>query len=186
MCCASSSTISASRVGSTSSCAIAAVIAPDQSGMFELRDPSHRVDEGAPRSAALLKTLPAGRCDPVVAAPPLSGLLDPAALEESAPFEAVEQRIERRNVQTKDAIRPPFDQLRDLVTVPRPPLDERQDQKLGAPFLELAIERRRVHMFHSNICLCYTNGARRTSACSGRPDGAEGRARDDFRPTGRR
>jgi hypothetical protein len=55
-------------------------------------------------------------------------------------LEPVEQRIERGCLEADLPSRALVDQLADLITMAGPVLDQRQDEELGAAFLELAIE----------------------------------------------
>ena len=77
--------------------------------------------------------------DPVVAAPPLARLLDPAPAQPAAILEAVQRRVERGE---REAWSVPSDRasicLRNVVAVERLILDERQDQELRAAFLRFA------------------------------------------------
>ena len=56
--------------------------------------------------------------DPVVAAPTLAAFLDPASGDQSAVLQAVERRVERRNVEVDRALRSLGDQPADFVAVP--------------------------------------------------------------------
>src|SRR4029079_4432541 len=113
---------------------ISSLIARGHSGIFDSSDAADRLDELAPGVALGLEHLGAGRGEPVVAAPALAGLLDPAALDPAALLEAVEERIQMSDTEAEAAARPGFDQLAQVVSVPRLILDERQDQQLGAAF----------------------------------------------------
>src|SRR5262245_20687402 len=108
--------------------------------MADLDDARDGGDEALPSLALLGQHAAAFPGDPVVAAAALSGLLDPPAADPAALFEAVEQGIERGHGEPHLAARARLDQLRHLVAVPGPVLDEREDDELGAAFLELAIE----------------------------------------------
>ena len=70
-CCASSSTIDASRAGSRRSSASRSRMVWRQSGMLRLRDPFHRPDEAAHALRCSRSILPSGGRDPVVAPSPL-------------------------------------------------------------------------------------------------------------------
>src|SRR5262249_60663277 len=87
---------------------------------------------------------------PVVAAPALARLLAPAACDGLRALEPVEQGIERSDVQPHRAVGAFLDQLADLVAVPGPMLEERQDGELGAPFLEFPVKPSDI--WHSYIC----------------------------------
>src|SRR5262245_7278425 len=117
--------------------------------MLGLGDAPHRFDEGRPGALLHAQRLPAGRRDPVVAAAALRGLFDPSAPDEAPRLEAIEQRIERGDVEGERAAGPRLDQLADLVAMAGPVLDEGQDEQLRRPLLELPVER--SHMFHYDI-----------------------------------
>jgi ATP-binding cassette subfamily B protein len=55
----------------------------------------------------------------------------------SSLFEPVQQRVERRHLEGNRAIRPLFDQLADVVAVPRGLVDQGEHQQGGAAALEL-------------------------------------------------
>ena len=66
-----------------------------RSGVADAGDLAERRDEAGPVLALRGEHLPAGLGDPVVAAPPLAGLLDPAAADPAPRFEAIERGVER-------------------------------------------------------------------------------------------
>src|SRR5262245_39447731 len=74
-----------------------------------LDDAADGGDERLPGVAALGEDLLAGRRQTIVTAPSLPGLLDPLALEPAARLEAIEERIERRDVEPDHAARPRLD-----------------------------------------------------------------------------
>src|SRR5262249_27440670 len=77
---------------------------------------------------------------PVEAPAPLPGALQPAAADEPPALETAEHRVERGDPETELAARARFDALADVVPVPRPCLEQGQDQELGAALLQLATE----------------------------------------------
>src|SRR5262245_8627347 len=113
-----------SRAGSTFSPERRSRISRDQSGMLGLRDAAHGLDERRPGAPLHPEHLPAARREAVIAATPLRGLLDPAALEEAAAFQAIQQGIQRRDVEAQGSARTCLDELADLVAVPGAVLDE--------------------------------------------------------------
>src|SRR6185503_13432904 len=144
------------------------LICRGHSGMFHPGDAADRPGELAPGAALRGQHLRAGRGQAVIAAPALAGLLDPAALDPAALLEAVEQRIEGGDAELQHAARSRFDQLAQVVAVSRLILDQRKNQELGAPLLELAIEHPRLDMFHSDILLkriSRVNPGRRAVTC---------------------
>src|SRR5258708_3294577 len=108
--------------------------------MFDSGDAADRVGEFAPGVALRLEHLFARRRKPVAAAAALAGLFNPGALNPAALLEPVQQRIERGDAELQHAARPRFDQLAEVVAVTRLVLDERQNEQLGAPLFQLAIE----------------------------------------------
>src|ERR1700730_15710263 len=112
--------------------------------MFVSRDPPHGVDKGGPRLWLLSKHAPPFSRDLVEPAAPLVGLLDPGAPDPSPLLEAIEQRIEGIDVERQVAARPCVDQLAQLVAVPGPGVEEREDEQLRRSAFQLAIERARV------------------------------------------
>src|SRR5687768_10702732 len=70
----------------------------------------------------------------------LAGPLDPASLDQAAVFEPQQGWVKCRQRKRQASARPCFDQLPDLVAMPRPRLQERQDQHLGAPLLQFRTE----------------------------------------------
>src|SRR5262245_65678303 len=119
-------------------------------------DPCDAIDRvgDVPRRLALgLEHLLAGGGQAIVAAAALPAFLDPAPLNPAARLEAIEQRVERGDAEFEDAARARFDQLAEVVAVPRLILDEREDQQLRAPFLQLAVEDPRLDVLHSDILL---------------------------------
>ncbi len=76
---------------------------------------------------------------------------DPAPLDQPLILEAVECRIQRRDVKADRALRSLVDQASDFIAVPRLLLEQREDQHFGASPLQLALERRDAHMWRDNI-----------------------------------
>ena len=98
------------------------------------------------------------RRQPIEAAPALARLLDPRPLDPAALFEAIEQRIERIEVEHQPAVRPRFDQLAKLVAVPGSGLQHGQHEQFGGPFLQFSVERGRVNVCHRQILQPQTRG----------------------------
>src|SRR5215469_1222267 len=118
------------------------------SGMFRSRDRRgnaiHRLDERVPAASLGGQDFLPWRGKAVVAAPPLSCLFHPSALNPAALLQAIEQRVERGHVKAQRASRAPFNQFTDLVAVPRPSLQQRENQELGAALLQLPVENARI------------------------------------------
>src|SRR6185503_20085610 len=91
--------------------------------------------------------------DAVIAAPPLPGLLHPASLDEAALLEAIEQRIQRSDVEGEHPAGPRVDQLAQVVAVPRLMFDEREDEQFGAPFLHFPLYHAAPRMAVPHICI---------------------------------
>src|SRR5262245_27338774 len=91
-----------------------------------------RTHELSPAIPLALKDAAAVGRDAVETPPTLTGLLDPTSLNQPASLELVEHRVQRRDVKLQDAAGSFFDQLPDLVPMPRAILDERQHQQLRA------------------------------------------------------
>src|SRR5689334_22860456 len=97
--------ISASRVGWSRKRDKRFLISVFQSGMFDTRDAVDRLDELPPAVALGGQHLfPFGR-QAVVTAAALAGVLHPAALNPAALLQAVEQGVERGDVETQTAAR---------------------------------------------------------------------------------
>src|SRR5688572_6806027 len=140
--------ISRSRSGARRSDARRVRTSRDQSGTFPSRDGSNGFDEGSP-GLPLLRQHPSpfGR-DPVEAPAAFGRLFDPAALDPATLLEAIEQGIQGIDVERQLPTRPYVDQLAQLVAVPGPRLEQRQDEQLRGPALQLAVERARVDICH--------------------------------------
>src|SRR5580765_671889 len=154
--------MSASRAASSSeSGATRARIRLFQSGMCparrsdlrrpDPRDAVQRREERAPASALRCQHLLSSGGETVEALPPLTALLDPAALNEAAAFEAVQRGVERRDVELKRAVGSLLDQLRELVAVSIALVEQRQDEDFSAALAQLAVVR---HI--GSICISHT------------------------------
>src|SRR5262245_18279553 len=147
----SSSTISFSRCTDSRSGARRRRSSGFQSGTFCSHNPVDGGDEGLPAAALLGQDAAARRREAITAAAALVRPFDPAALNPAALLEAVEQRIQRRNIEAHRSPGSALDELRDVVAVSRAGLHERQDQQLGAAFFHFPIENPAC-MSHRNIC----------------------------------
>src|SRR5258706_5823574 len=117
------------------------------SGMADSGDAVERQEERVPDAALLREHLPARSGEAVVAAAALPGALDPAPVDQPLVFEAVEGRVERRGMERDRAAGTLVDEAADVVPVPLPLVEQRQDQDLGAAALKLPLEERRAHMW---------------------------------------
>src|SRR5689334_9530830 len=101
--------ISASRVGGRSVPARRFLISSLKSGILDSGDQADGFDELAPTFALRGENFPARRGEPVITAAALSWLLDPATADPAAFLEAIEQRIERRDIEPERAARTQLD-----------------------------------------------------------------------------
>src|SRR3954466_10151798 len=108
-CCENSSTISFSRVGESRSGDNRERTCSAQSGMFVFRDAPHSLYECGPRLLLLCKHTSAFSRDVVEAAAALVRPFDPGTLDPSTFFEAIEQGIERIDVERELAAGPRVD-----------------------------------------------------------------------------
>src|ERR1041385_2826547 len=108
--------------------------------MLNPRDEADGLDELPPSFALCLENLSAGRRQPVITASPLPGLLHPAATDPAAFFQAIEQRIKRGHIETQRSARTHFDELPELIAMPRSIFDKRKNEQLRAPLLQLPIK----------------------------------------------
>src|SRR5262245_12917018 len=116
-CCESSSMISFSRDDDRRSDARRGRMCGFQSGMFPSRDEAYGLDEVVPGSALSGQYALTGRCQAIEAAPSLARLLDPRPLDPAALLEAIEQRIERVEVEHQPPARLRLDQLGQFIAV---------------------------------------------------------------------
>src|SRR6266850_613180 len=140
-CCASSSMMSASRAGSTGSGPTRARTRAFQSGMANAGHTVQRGDERLPAPALRVERGLALGGQTVKAPAAYSGPLDPAALNQAAALQAIERRIQRRDVELERAVGAAVDQLGDFIAVAVALFEERQDQGLGAALTQLAVGR---------------------------------------------
>ena len=89
----------------------AAAGARQGSDMIHRRDEPHRLDEILPGAALALQHAPAFRRQAVEAAAALARLFDPPALQPAAFLEAIEEPVERRDVEFELAVRAALDLL---------------------------------------------------------------------------
>src|SRR5262245_16558676 len=166
-CCARSSTISASRSGRSPGSRRRSRTYFRQSGMIAPHHAVDRVHELPPGGALPAEGAPAVGREAVEAAAPRPGALQPAPPDGTPVLETAQHRVERGDPQLQLAARAPLDRLADVVAVPRPGFEQRQDQQLGAPFLQLATEhgvpRRNDYLLPIDIL--YRDIYRRQAAC---------------------
>src|SRR5262245_62814930 len=113
-----------------------------------------RGHERLPGAALRRQYFPAFGRQFVITPPPLPGLLHPLALDPAALFQPVEQWIERGDVEAQRAARTGFDQFGNLVSVPGPNLNQRENQQLGAALLQFA-DRKSTRLNSSHLGISY-------------------------------
>src|SRR6185369_8045048 len=132
--------MASSRIGPSLRGSSRLLISAFHSGTFDSCDAVYRSHELFPPAPLGGEYFSAFTRQLVVTAAALTGLLDPSALDPSALLEPVQQRIKRRDVESKHAVRASLDQLADFVAVPGPDFNQRQDQQLSAALLQLAVK----------------------------------------------
>src|SRR4030095_10769269 len=110
--------------------------------MLDSRDAIDRLGKVLPNRSLAHERAAAARCEPIVTAPPLSGLFDPPAFDQPLALEAIKRRIERGDVKLDERLGSHFDLLADVVAVALPFFKQRQNQQFGAATLHLALEHR--------------------------------------------
>ena len=130
-----------------------------QSGMFASRDQPDGLDELVPGLALSRQHTLTCRRQPIEAAPALARLLDPRPLDPAALFEAIEQRIERVEVEHQPPARLRLDELAEFIAVPGSGYQHRQEEQFGGALFQFAVERREVDVCHKQI-LAYQTKAR--------------------------
>src|SRR5436190_18594104 len=168
-CWESSSTIASSRSAGRSSPSSRRLTSSRHLSMFHLRDPGHGRREALPGGALGGEYPPAFAREAIETPAALAGFFRPPAFQPTARFEPVEHRVQRGHFEPDAAVGSLVDETADLIAVPRPGFDERQDHQLGAPLLELAIEAGRPYMLHSNML--YHSLLRTTSGVDSRSKG---------------
>src|SRR6186997_1046145 len=118
---------------------------------LDARDQVDRAHERRPTAALDGKHFAALRGQAVEPAAALAGTFGPASFNPAALLETVEEGIERRHGELERATGALLDQLADVVAVPRAVLDQRQNQQLGAAFLEFPGREPAAHMLLCNI-----------------------------------
>ena len=109
------------------------------------------IDEVLPDVPLARQRLPASGRQPVVAAPALPWFFDPAAVDEVLLLHAVEGGIERGGVKGDLPPGSLVDQAGEVVTVPVPLLEQREDQQFRAATFELALKPIDAHMWAHHI-----------------------------------
>src|ERR1051326_4658759 len=105
--------------------------------MIEPRNLVQRPHEFLPRPPLIGQRRAPLRRQPVESPPPLVGLLHPAPLHQPLPLQPVEHRINRRDVKLQKLAGFRFHQLRQLISMPLPPFEQRQQNHLRAAALQI-------------------------------------------------
>src|SRR5215213_10660067 len=121
--------------------------------MFESGDAVDGLDKFAPAIALGREHLSACGRQAVVTTSSLSRFFDPAALNPTAFFESIEQRVKRSDIEPQCAFRPVLYQVPNVIAMPRLIFDQRKNQQLGTSLLQLPIEHLRSLIWHSDILL---------------------------------
>jgi hypothetical protein len=108
--------------------------------MLNSSDEADGFDELAPAFPLRLKNLFAGRSEPIIATPALSGFLDPASTNPAAFLEAIEEGIKGSDVEAQGTARTELDELADIVAMAGPVFHEGENEELGAALLQFAIK----------------------------------------------
>src|SRR6266550_2028303 len=151
-CCDSSSMISSSRAGERPSPARRALTSAFQSGILNSGDSTDCFHELEPPVALAGQHLFAGRGEAIITPPPLPGFFHPAAANPSSFLEPVEQGIKRSDIKPQRTARAQLDQLTNVVSMPRPILDQRKNEQLRAALLQFTIQAWWRHILLRHVC----------------------------------
>src|SRR5687768_1465951 len=132
--------ISASLTGETLSPRSRFLTSSFQSDIFESGNTIYRFEKFTPTIPLRFQDPFSFRSQAVIAAAALTRLFDPTSLNPAAFLQAVEQRVQRRDIEAKPSVRALFDQRADVVAMPRLCFEQRKNQQLGTALLQLAIE----------------------------------------------
>src|SRR4051794_33521088 len=124
-----------------------------KSGMFDSRNAADGGHEFFPALLLRVEHLATLGRQAVVATAALFGFLDPFALDPALGFEAVQQRVERSDVEAEGAAGADLDQFRDVIAVARLGFQEGEDQELATALFPLGIgfDGRMAHILVSHI-----------------------------------
>src|SRR5262245_9134129 len=147
-----------------------------QSRISHPHDVAHRGDELAPALALRVEDRATVFGDGVVASAPLPRAFDPSTGDPAALFHAIEQGIERGDVKGEDAARPRLDELRDLVSMSRLGVEEREDEEFGAAFFQFGGKHGAdiyvTAIYSLELAWCQALGTRRQRIRKGRDEAA--------------
>src|SRR5260221_13206218 len=122
-----------------------------QSGMADARDAIERDEKGLPDAALAGEDLSSWWREPVISATALAGALHPPPFDEALVFEAIQRGIQGGDVEVDGAVGPLGNEPADLIAVALALFEEREDEQLGAAPFQLALEKRRAHMWAQHI-----------------------------------
>src|SRR5215471_1389011 len=108
--------------------------------MFLPCDSGDRKHKIGPAIALVLQHFLSFGSEPIVAPSALSVLFDPSPSDEASLFEAVEQWVERGNIEFEETFRALFDQLANLITVAWALLNKREDKQFCTTLLQFSFE----------------------------------------------
>src|SRR5688572_25391360 len=148
---ASSSTISSKRSSGTSRRDRCWRTCVTKSRILEPRRALDSGHEHAPRLALLRQLLAPGRRELVETPSPLAGTLDPPAGNAALRFEAIEDRIQRRDIEHDRAVRALLDARGDVVAMPRLILELGEDEQFRSALLEGVFVGGCAHISYSYI-----------------------------------
>ena len=117
----------------------------DEMECLDLTTGSQRSSHGD-ALVALRQLLAPGRRELVETPSPLAGTLDPPAGNAALRFEAIEDRIQRRDIEHDRAVGSLLDARGDVIAMPRLLLELREDEEFRGTFLEGVFVRGCVHM----------------------------------------
>src|SRR5215831_435274 len=119
--------MAASRVGSSFKLANLRLISCFHSGMFGSGNATDSRDKRLPGAAMRRQYFLAFGSQFVITPPPLPGLLHPSPFNPAALLQPIQKRIERSDGEAQLALRTRLDQFADVIAVPRPYFEKRED-----------------------------------------------------------
>jgi hypothetical protein len=108
--------------------------------MFLSRNSADCKHKIGPAAALVFQHFLSYGSEPIVSASALSLPLDPSPSDEASLFEAVEQWVERGNIEFEEPLRALFDQLANLITVAWALLNKREDKQFCTTLLQFSLE----------------------------------------------
>src|SRR6185369_1600415 len=121
--------------------------------MFNSRNAVHRLDKLLPTVTLCDQHFLTFGSQAVITTSSLARLLNPTPLNPTTLFESIKQRVKRRDIETQPSLGPLLDQIPDVISMPGLILNERQNQQLRTPLLQLPVQHLRKLIWHSDILL---------------------------------